>query len=54
MENLNEKKGMPLLGDGFPEMTVQTTRGVFNQTWKSTFLEGGHVMIAMHNNQKYE
>lgn len=30
MENLNEKKGMPLLGDSFPEMTVQTTRGVFN------------------------
>ena len=27
MENLNEKKGMPLLGDNFPEMTVQTTRG---------------------------
>lgn len=27
MENLNEKKGMPLLGDSFPEMTVQTTRG---------------------------
>lgn len=30
MENLNEKKGIPLLGDSFPEMTVQTTRGVFN------------------------
>ena len=30
MENLNEKKGMPLLGDNFPEMTVQTTRGVLN------------------------
>ena len=30
MENLNEKRGMPLLGDSFPEMTVQTTRGVFN------------------------
>ncbi len=30
MENLNEKKGMPLLGDSFPEMTVQTTRGVFD------------------------
>jgi len=30
MENSNEKKGMPLLGDSFPEMTVQTTRGVFN------------------------
>lgn len=28
MENLNEKKGMPLLGDIFPEMKVQTTRGV--------------------------
>jgi len=30
MENLSEKKGIPLLGDNFPEMTVQTTRGVFN------------------------
>lgn len=30
MENLNEIKGMPLLGDSFPEMTVQTTRGVLN------------------------
>ena len=30
MEYLNEKKGMPLLGDNFPEMTVQTTRGVLN------------------------
>lgn len=30
MENLNEKKGMPLLGDNFPEMTVQTTRGQIN------------------------
>jgi peroxiredoxin (alkyl hydroperoxide reductase subunit C) len=29
MENV-EKKGMPLLGDNFPEMTVQTTHGVFN------------------------
>ncbi len=28
MENLNEKKGMPLLGDEFPEMTVQTTHGI--------------------------
>ncbi len=28
MENSNEKKGMPLLGDSFPEMTVQTTHGV--------------------------
>jgi len=28
MEN-TEKKGMPLLGDNFPEMTVQTTHGVF-------------------------
>ena len=27
MENLNEKMGMPLLGDIFPEMTVQTTHG---------------------------
>jgi len=30
MENLNEKKGMPLLGDKFPEMTVQTTKGQIN------------------------
>jgi peroxiredoxin (alkyl hydroperoxide reductase subunit C) len=30
MENSNEKKGMPLLGDSFPKMTVQTTHGVFN------------------------
>ncbi len=30
MENINERKGMPLLGDSFPEMTVQTTRGVLN------------------------
>lgn len=30
MENINEKKGMPLLGDNFPEMTVQTTRGKLN------------------------
>ncbi len=30
MENLDEKKGMPLLGDNFPEMTVQTTRGEIN------------------------
>ncbi|MDX2443538.1 MAG: peroxiredoxin [Bacteroidales bacterium] len=30
MENSNEKKGMPLLGDNFPEMTVQTTRGKLN------------------------
>ncbi len=29
MENV-EKKGMPLLGDNFPEMTVQTTHGVFD------------------------
>ena len=27
MENLNEKKGMPLLGDDFPQMKVQTTHG---------------------------
>ncbi|HNS31481.1 MAG TPA: peroxiredoxin [bacterium] len=27
MEKCDEKKGMPLLGDAFPEMTVQTTRG---------------------------
>lgn len=30
MENTNEKKGMPLLGDKFPEMKVQTTRGIMN------------------------
>jgi len=30
MENLNEKKGMPLLGDSFPVMEVQTTRGKIN------------------------
>ncbi len=30
MENLNEKKGIPLLGDDFPEMTVQTTHGKLN------------------------
>ena len=30
MEHLNEKKGMPLLGDSFPEMPVQTTRGELN------------------------
>jgi peroxiredoxin (alkyl hydroperoxide reductase subunit C) len=30
MENLVEKKGMPLLGDDFPEMVVQTTRGTMN------------------------
>lgn len=30
MENVNEKKGMPLLGDSFPEMKVQTTRGMMN------------------------
>ncbi|MCM8817070.1 MAG: peroxiredoxin [Candidatus Omnitrophica bacterium] len=28
MEAINEKKGMPLLGDKFPEMTVQTTHGI--------------------------
>ena len=27
MENTTEQKGMPLLGDMFPEMIVQTTRG---------------------------
>lgn len=27
MENTTEKKNMPLLGDNFPEMKVQTTRG---------------------------
>lgn len=30
MENINEKKGMPLLGDKFPEMKVQTTHGMKN------------------------
>jgi len=30
MENSTEKKGMPLLGDDFPEMTVKTTRGTLN------------------------
>lgn len=29
MDNLNNKKRMPLLGDSFPKMTVQTTRGEF-------------------------
>lgn len=28
MEKQDEKKGMPLLGDDFPQMTVQTTRGM--------------------------
>ncbi|MCK4664304.1 MAG: peroxiredoxin [Bacteroidales bacterium] len=30
MENKIEKKGMPLLGDSFPEMKVQTTHGVID------------------------
>jgi len=30
MENPQEKKGIPLLGDDFPEITVQTTHGVIN------------------------
>lgn len=30
MNDLNKVTGMPLLGDNFPEMTVQTTRGVFD------------------------
>src|SRR6056297_369817 len=30
MEEKKEKKGMPLLGDSFPEMKVQTTRGKMN------------------------
>lgn len=30
MENLDEKKGIPLLGDSFPQMTVQTTHGKFD------------------------
>ena len=30
MENINEKKGIPLLGDDFPQMTVQTTHGLKN------------------------
>ena len=29
MDNLNNKNGMPLLGDSFPKMTVQTTRGEY-------------------------
>lgn len=28
MENINEKKSLPLLGDNFPEMKVQTTHGI--------------------------
>jgi peroxiredoxin (alkyl hydroperoxide reductase subunit C) len=28
MEVLQEKKGMPLLGDDFPKMEVQTTHGM--------------------------
>jgi len=28
MENTSEKKSMPLLGDAFPEMKVQTTQGI--------------------------
>jgi peroxiredoxin (alkyl hydroperoxide reductase subunit C) len=30
MENNNEKRSMPLLGDGFPQMKVQTTHGQFD------------------------
>lgn len=30
MEKIDEKKGMPLLGDDFPQMTVQTTHGIKN------------------------
>ncbi len=30
MENNQERKGIPLLGDKFPDMTVKTTHGVFN------------------------
>ncbi len=30
MDNLTEKKGIPLLGDDFPAMTVQTTHGVLD------------------------
>ena len=30
MEKNDEKKGMPLLGDDFPQMTVQTTHGIKN------------------------
>ena len=30
MEKLDEKKGMPLLGDDFPQMKVQTTHGIKN------------------------
>lgn len=29
MNELNKTKGMPLLGDSFPEMKVQTTRGIY-------------------------
>jgi len=28
MENVQQKQGIPLLGDNFPEMKVQTTHGV--------------------------
>jgi len=30
MEDQNEQKGMPLLGESFPEMKVQTTRGMLS------------------------
>ena len=30
MEKIDEKKGMPLLGDDFPQMKVQTTHGIKN------------------------
>ena len=30
METISEKKGMPLLGDDFPQMKVQTTHGIKN------------------------
>ncbi len=30
MDNIQEKKGMPLLGDDFPQMKVQTTHGVMD------------------------
>lgn len=30
MDNENTRKGMPLLGESFPEMTVKTTHGEFD------------------------
>lgn len=45
MENLTEKKGMPLLGDLFPEMKVQTTHG-FMELPKS--FEGKWFVLFSH------